>query len=1101
MEDNQSPPFHQPHTTPLPLIPPPPPPPPPPSHHHLISLLQHSVTAPPTGPGPGPIQQHPSIAYYPGYTQQSAAPYSHAFHQPSQSDVAPPTVHPAAAATPLSALLASAYAFAPPIPSVQYPPALYPPQQLVTSPSGQSNQSRRISLSSKSPNQNRPTTEESYSLSNSSAAPLNPSSSLPAKPKKAKTPARLAREMARKLKHRERRRIGRRERRNASKKGDGEGDEFVALEGENASQSDEVLDEGSESGELDDGSPTAGDPDLSEKSDGNHRIRDGTDNAGGSTFSSSITSPRDLDNRSPAADLGNGGAIDSRRPSITVSEAESGAVSSRGSRAQTFDGTNDRRYEDRFRRDSDAQRHPPIGPRFQPPSGPRNTDVYQFGRDDRSSSRPYRDEDNFRFESDSRGLNFPPTESGFRDRRYRDGDRRFGDRRGFHTDAPHRFNDTERAPRAPLPAHDRPLLRLRRSATPEQFPAMVAAKRQRMEDEGEVEMDIDSPSGSSVADDVVLFSEPIPEDNQEIALTEAVALRDENSVPETSTPAETADSKEQPGKKLDVISMIRKAKKELSSNRKDTSAASGDFISLSGLDDDNSPVKSVIPGLENVPTGPRIKTNSGRERLAELGTSTSRKRSFSEIEPPRMDLRNTPWFKPLTVMNHTVSLYPAVTLHKEIIDFCKFMKPLPFEHIVRHDIVRRVKAVVNRLWRDADVQSFGSFANETYLPTSDMDLVVLSNQFIESGMPKYHNNSNIRKLYNALASARIAKPNTLAAITGARVPLIKFKDGLTGISVDISFENPSGIVANRTIKQWKEVYPEMPKLAMLLKHFLVVKNLNDPANGGMGSLAIMCMIVSMLQVLPEAASGNWHDGENVSLGRLLMEFLQLYGTKFNTTTTCIRAKTPGYFKKGLRHGAEYYNPSRPWLLVIEDPNTPGNNITKATSRILEIQKEFARSYETINTKMNRIHSLPFELRKNESLLADMLGGYNYTNAIQQRKQMSRIFISSGLGTAEDLEKLGGQDLDTPMPNLTLNGDTPTDELLGRFDSLAPQAPARSRGVRSFNHKKKELKKQRRAAKVQSRAGQGDIPSGTRHIHTHAQAPKKKKQKKGKGTQP
>ncbi|KAF3913182.1 hypothetical protein AA313_de0205251 [Arthrobotrys entomopaga] len=1102
MENNQSPPFNQPHATPLPLIPPPPPPLP--SHHHLISLLQHSVAASVPAPIPisGPTQQRPSIHYYPPYPQQSPAPYSQAFHQPPpQSNVAPPIVHTTAAAVtaPLSALLASAYAFAPPIPSVQYPAAIYPPQQLATAPSNPNNSSRRISLSSNSPSQHRLPTEASSSLPNPSTATFPPGSFLPFKPKKAKTPARLAREMARKLKHRERRRIGRRERRNASKKGDGEGDELIALDGENASQSDEVLGDGSESGELDGGSPTAGDLDVSEKSDGNTRTRDDAYNAGGSTLSSSLASPRDLDNRPPAVDLGKDGASDSRRPSIIVSEAESGAVSSRGSRAQTFDGTNDRRYEDRFRRDSDVQRHPPTGPRFQPPSGPRSNDMYQFGREDWAGSRPYRDEDNFRFESNSRGLNFPPTESGFRERRHHDGDRRFGDRRGFHTDVPHRFNDTERAPRAPLPAHDRPLLRLRRSATPEQFPAMVAAKRQRMEDEGEIEMDIDSPSDSSVAEDIVLFSEPIPEDNQDIALAEAVVLPEENPVPEASGPAETADSKEQPGKKLDVISMIRQAKKELSGHRKDTSAASGDFISLSGLDDDNNPVKSVIPGLENVPTGPRIKTHSGRENLAELGTSTSKKRDFSEMESSRVDTRSTPWFKPHTAMNRAISLYPAVSLHKEIIDFCTFMKPRPFEHVVRHDIVRRVREVVHRLWRDADIQAFGSFANETYLPTSDMDLVVLSNQFIESGMPKYHSINQIKKLYSALANARIAKPNTLAAITGARVPLIKFKDGVTGISVDISFENPSGIVANRTIKQWKKVYPEMPKLAMLLKHFLVVKNLNDPANGGMGSLAVMCMIVSMLQVLPEAASGNWHEGENVSLGRLLMEFLQLYGSKFNTSTTCIRAKTPGYFPKGTRHGSQYYNPSRPWLLVIEDPNTPGNNISKATSRILEIQKEFARSYEAINTKMNNIHNLSFENRKNESLLADMLGRYNYTEAIQQRKRMSDIFLSNRLGTAEDLEKLGGQDLDTPMPNLTLSADAPAEELLDRIDSLMPHAQARSRGPRSFNHKKKELKKQRRAAKVQSRGPQGGNPGGNRHGHTHSQPPKKKKPKKGKGT--
>lgn len=53
------------------------------------------------------------------------------------------------------------------------------------------------------------------------------------------------------------------------------------------------------------------------------------------------------------------------------------------------------------------------------------------------------------------------------------------------------------------------------------------------------------------------------------------------------------------------------------------------------------------------------------------------------------------------------------------------MSPSPTEHALRLQVVSRIESVVLDLWPCAQVEVFGSFRTGLYLPTSDIDLVVL----------------------------------------------------------------------------------------------------------------------------------------------------------------------------------------------------------------------------------------------------------------------------------------------------------------------------------------------------------------------------------------
>lgn len=57
------------------------------------------------------------------------------------------------------------------------------------------------------------------------------------------------------------------------------------------------------------------------------------------------------------------------------------------------------------------------------------------------------------------------------------------------------------------------------------------------------------------------------------------------------------------------------------------------------------------------------------------------------------------------------------------------MSPTPTEHRIRGDVVHRIEKIIQSLWPEAQVQVFGSYRTGLYLPTSDIDLVVIGNAY------------------------------------------------------------------------------------------------------------------------------------------------------------------------------------------------------------------------------------------------------------------------------------------------------------------------------------------------------------------------------------
>lgn len=298
-----------------------------------------------------------------------------------------------------------------------------------------------------------------------------------------------------------------------------------------------------------------------------------------------------------------------------------------------------------------------------------------------------------------------------------------------------------------------------------------------------------------------------------------------------------------------------------------------------------------------------------------------------------------------------------VGLHEEIKDFYDYITPRPEEEHMRLEVVARIQRVIKDLWPNAEVEVFGSFSTGLYLPTSDIDLVVFGHW---ETLPLW-------TLEEALRKRQVADENSVKVLDKATVPIIKLTDAHTEVKVDISFNVQSGVKAANLIKDFKRQYPVLPYLVLVLKQFLLQRELNEVFTGGIGSYSLFLMAVSFLQLhcREDVCSSN------ANLGVLLIEFFELYGRHFNYLKTGIRIKDGGSYvakdevQKGMLDG---YRPS---MLYIEDPLQPGNDVGRSSYGAMQVKEAFDYAYVVLSHAVSPIAKY-YPNNKSESILGRII---------------------------------------------------------------------------------------------------------------------------------
>ncbi|CAK7327636.1 unnamed protein product [Dovyalis caffra] len=285
---------------------------------------------------------------------------------------------------------------------------------------------------------------------------------------------------------------------------------------------------------------------------------------------------------------------------------------------------------------------------------------------------------------------------------------------------------------------------------------------------------------------------------------------------------------------------------------------------------------------------------------------------------------------------HKVSSYLMVA-DAEIVDFCDFLSPTQEEQASRAEAVRCVFNVIKYIWPNCKVEVFGSFRTGLYLPTSDIDVVILG-----SGIKNPQ--IGLNALSRALSQKGVAKK--IQVIAKARVPIVKFIEKRSGVSFDLSFDVNGGPIAAEFIKNAISKWPPLRPLCLILKVFLQQRDLNEVYSGGIGSYALLAMLMAMLQNLRDCQASR-----ELNLGLLLfgfgkqIHFFDFYGRKLNTTNVGVSCKGIGTFFS--KHTKGFINNGRPFLIAIEDPQAPENDIGKNSFNYFQIRSAFAMAFTTL----------------------------------------------------------------------------------------------------------------------------------------------------------
>ncbi|VCX41354.1 unnamed protein product, partial [Gulo gulo] len=174
-------------------------------------------------------------------------------------------------------------------------------------------------------------------------------------------------------------------------------------------------------------------------------------------------------------------------------------------------------------------------------------------------------------------------------------------------------------------------------------------------------------------------------------------------------------------------------------------------------------------------------------------------------------------------------------------------------------------------------------------------------------------------LEEALRKHKVADEDSVKVLDKATVPIIKLTDSFTEVKVDISFNVQNGVRAADLIKDFTKKYPVLPYLVLVLKQFLLQRDLNEVFTGGIGSYSLFLMAVSFLQLHPREDACI----PNTNYGVLLIEFFELYGRHFNYLKTGIRIKDGGSYVAKDEVQKNMLDGYRPSMLYIEDPLQPG----------------------------------------------------------------------------------------------------------------------------------------------------------------------------------
>lgn len=342
-------------------------------------------------------------------------------------------------------------------------------------------------------------------------------------------------------------------------------------------------------------------------------------------------------------------------------------------------------------------------------------------------------------------------------------------------------------------------------------------------------------------------------------------------------------------------------------------------------------------------------------------------------------------------------------LNKEIESVCDILRPSKEECQLREKLIDRIRECVKKKWSTAKVEVFGSFKTDLYLPTSDIDLVVLDNNLQRA--PFY-------ELKDELVALDICDKEKVVVLDNASVPIIKLTDKLNNIKIDIGFNIANAQESATLTQTFMSEFPSLQYLVIVLKQFLVERELNEVYTGGISSYSLILMVIGFLKGLKGTSRI-----EMSSYGPLLLNFLHYYTKEFNYKLWAVSIKSnTGYVPRTDNHN----------MLSIQDPLCDGNDVARGSYRFVYVLKAFSDALYRLNSRLEE--NAPYNIPLSEPvILLEMIK----IPAVHRHCPVGHFVDGSGdmsisAGSSRSLAGSGESDSDSDIPSNAVPSESSSD---------------------------------------------------------------------------
>ncbi|KAI4761804.1 hypothetical protein E4T52_05976 [Aureobasidium sp. EXF-3400] len=326
--------------------------------------------------------------------------------------------------------------------------------------------------------------------------------------------------------------------------------------------------------------------------------------------------------------------------------------------------------------------------------------------------------------------------------------------------------------------------------------------------------------------------------------------------------------------------------------------------------------------------------------------------------------------------------YIHTWLATEINAFAKWMDMTPSETAARAKLSDTLIDLIQQADPVLQAETFGSQLTGLTMPNSDIDIRITdtTHEHIpyqgdpsdkaakaawgtgQAALRKQRMISHLRTI-----QASIAKHEDFdnVEVTDAFFPLVRAVHIHTGLKVQIVSTKDSSASREATKKYLTE-YPTLKPIFLVLKTALHMRNMSDPWFGGFGSYTLFMMCVAALK------HGNQ---QNLQKGRqkrsLALDFLHTLNfwasfdtQRFSLTVepfAIIRQETkldpavveenktdPAFWARNRIAQPRAY---RTWMLHLQDPADPWNDLGRSALAIKDLQATFAKLYDDLAWEM------------------------------------------------------------------------------------------------------------------------------------------------------